>query len=306
MPAPILKRYVQYLRLERGAGPNTLDAYTKDLQKLLNYYSDEGIDFRTVTLTQLDHFAGWLLDRGITQRSIARVLSGVRSFYRFLCLENEIEQDPTELLESPQRSQHLPEYLSLQEIDDLLSKIDQSTPEGARDHALIEVLYCCGLRVSELIGLTFDDLFLDEGYIHVHGKGNKDRLVPIPESAKRELAKWFEVRRHIKIKQGEEQFVFLSPARGRRLSRITVFYNIKLYAAKAGITKEISPHTFRHSFATHLLQGGANLRVIQALLGHESIRTTEIYMHVDRQQLREEILMHHPRNIKENLFETHH
>lgn len=298
VPAPILRRYMTYLRLEKNFSGNTLEAYQQDLQKLLNYYSEQGIDFRLVTLEQLDHFAAWLMDLGITQRSVGRILSGVRSFYRFLTLEEEIPSDPTELLESPKIGKHLPEVLSMEEIDAIESVIDLSKDEGVRDRAIVEVLYSCGLRVSELCELKFSDLFLNEGYIHVHGKGNKDRLVPISHTAVRELERWFETRKSIAIKTGEEDYVFVSPARGKHLSRITVFYNIKQYAQAAGIRKNLSPHTFRHSFATHLLQGGANLRAIQAMLGHESISTTEIYMHVDRQHLREEILMHHPRNIK--------
>ncbi len=287
-----------YLRLEKSFSINTLDAYRTDLQKLLNYYSDHGIDFRTVSLEQLDHFAAWLIDKGITQRSIGRILSGVRSFYRFLVLERELETDPTELLESPRLGKHLPEVLSIGEIDAIEAAIDLSRNEGVRDYAIVEVLYSCGLRVSELCNLKFSDLFLSDGYIHVHGKGNKDRLVPISHTAIDRLKAWFEIRLSADIKPGEEDFIFISLARGKHLSRITVFYNIKQYAALAGITKNLSPHTFRHSFATHLLQGGANLRVIQAMLGHESIGTTEIYTHIDRQHLREEILAHHPRNIK--------
>ncbi len=294
----ILRRYVQYLRLEKSFSDNTLDAYCKDLQKLLNYYTDHGINFREVTLEQLDQFAGWLLDKHITQRSIARILSGVRSFYRFLVLEDEMKNDPTELLESPKIGKHLPQVLSIQEIDAIIEAVDMTRPEGLRDRTIIEVLYSCGLRVSELCNLKFSDLFLEEGYIHVLGKGNKDRLVPISSTAINRLRDWFVQRQKVVIRPGEDDYVFVSLTRGKHLSRITVFVNIKQYALKAGITKEISPHTFRHSFATHLLQGGANLRAIQAMLGHESIATTEIYMHVDREHLREEILLHHPRNIK--------
>lgn len=294
----ILRRYVQYLRLEKSFSDNTLDAYCKDLQKLLNYYTDHGINFREVTLEQLDQFAGWLLDKHIAQRSIARILSGVRSFYRFLVLEDEMKNDPTELLESPKIGKHLPQVLSIQEIDAIIEAVDMTRPEGLRDRTIIEVLYSCGLRVSELCNLKFSDLFLEEGYIHVLGKGNKDRLVPISSTAINRLRDWFVQRQKVVIRPGEDDYVFVSLTRGKHLSRITVFVNIKQYALKAGITKEISPHTFRHSFATHLLQGGANLRAIQAMLGHESIATTEIYMHVDREHLREEILLHHPRNIK--------
>ena len=294
----IIRRYIQYLRLERSYTPNTLDAYIKDLQKLLNFYADEGIDFRKVTLEQLDLFASTLRDLDIQPRSIARILSGVRSFYRFLTLEKEIPTDPTELLESPQIGQHLPEVLTVEEIDRIEEAIDVSLPEGVRDRAIVEMLYSCGLRVSELCSLKMSDLYVKEEFMRVHGKGRKERLVPIGSRALGELQKWFEVRQGIRIKQGEEDFVFLSTRRGSHLSRITLFVYIKDYAQKAGIQKKISPHTFRHSFATHLLEGGANLRAIQAMLGHENISTTEIYMHVDTSHLRQEILEHHPRNLK--------
>mgnify|MGYP003296082078 CR=1 FL=1 len=277
----ILRRYIQYLRLERSYTPNTLDAYLKDLQKLLNYYSDEGIDFRKVTLKQLDGFAKALQGLGVGPRSVARILSGVRSFYRFLTLEKEVETDPTELLESPKLGKHLPEVLSLPEIDAIEAAIDLSKPEGVRDLAIVEVLFSCGLRISELCSLRLSELYLEEGYIRVHGKGRKERLVPIGDSAIDRLRQWFVVRQGCKVKPGEEDFVFVSLRRGKRLSRISLFVYIKEYAAKAGIRKNISPHTFRHSFATQLLEGGANLRAIQAMLGHEDIGTTEIYMHVD-------------------------
>lgn len=295
----ILRRYVQYLRLERSYTPNTLDAYLKDLQKLLNYYSDEGIDFRQVTLKQLDGFAKALQELGVGPRSVARILSGVRSFYRFLTIEKEVETDPTELLESPKLGKHLPEVLSLPEIDAIEAAIDLSKPEGVRDLAIVEVLFSCGLRISELCSLKLSELYLEEGYIRVHGKGRKERLVPIGDSAIDRLRQWFVVRQGYKVKPGEEDFVFVSLRRGKRLSRISLFVYIKEYAAKAGIRKNISPHTFRHSFATQLLEGGANLRAIQAMLGHEDIGTTEIYMHVDKTHLRREILEHHPRNIRD-------
>lgn len=294
----ILRRYIQYLKLERSYTGNTLDAYVKDLQKLLNYYADNGIDFRCVTLEQLDQFSGSLQALGVSARSVARILSGVRSFYRFLCLEKELETDPTELLENPKIGKHLPEVLSLQEIDDIQQAIDVSKPEGVRDNAIIEVLYGCGLRITELCNLKISELYLEEGYIRVHGKGRKERLVPIGGQAVRRLREWFVVRQGTKTKPGHEDYVFVSLRRGTKLSRISLFVYIKGYAEKAGIRKNISPHTFRHSFATHLLEGGANLRAIQAMLGHEAISTTEIYMHIDRSHLREEILEHHPRNIK--------
>lgn len=296
IPPAILRRYVQYLRLEKSFSANTLDAYLSDLQKLINYLEQEGLDFRTVTVEHLDQFTASLLDLGVQHKTTARILSGVKSFYRFLLLEKEIKVDPTELLASPDRGTYLPEVLSLEEIDRIEAAIDQSRDEGVRDHAIVEMLYSCGLRVSELCGLQFSDLFLEEGYIHVRGKGQKDRLVPISESAVQELRRWFVTRQTIAAKPGEEDYVFLSPHRGRHLSRITVFHNVKQHALQAGIEKEISPHTFRHSFATHLIERGANLRGVQAMLGHESISTTEIYLHLDRQHLREEILTCHPRN----------
>lgn len=294
----ILRRYMQYLRLERSYTGNTLDAYVRDLQKLLNYYADVGIDFRHVTLEQLDRFSGMLRDLGVQPRSVARILSGVRSFYRFLVLERELETDPTELLENPQIGKHLPEVLSIQEIDAIEQVIDKSKPQGVRDYAIIEMLYSCGLRISELCNLKMSELFLEEGYIRVHGKGRKERLVPIGEQAIEKLRLWFVEKMRVKAKPGHEDYVFISTKRGTKLSRITLFVYIKDYAERAGIQKNISPHTFRHSFATHLLEGGANLRAIQAMLGHEDISTTEIYMHIDRTHLRQEILEHHPRNIK--------
>ncbi len=294
----ILRRYMQYLRLERSYTGNTLDAYVRDLQKLLNYYADTGIDFRHVTLEQLDRFSGSMQELGVQPRSVARILSGVRSFYRFLVLEKEVETDPTELLENPQIGKHLPEVLSIQEIDDIEQAIDRSKPQGVRDVAIIEMLYSCGLRISELCNLKMSELFLEEGYIRVHGKGRKERLVPIGGQAIEKLRQWFVIRVSVKAKPGHEDYVFISTKRGTKLSRITLFVYIKDYAQRAGIQKNISPHTFRHSFATHLLEGGANLRAIQAMLGHEDISTTEIYMHIDRSHLREEILEHHPRNLR--------
>lgn len=293
----ILRRYVQYLCLERSYSKNTLDAYRRDLQKLLIFYADNHIDYRTVTLEQLDQFAGQLREEGIQARSVARILSGVRSFYRFLTLEKEVEQDPTELLESPQIGKHLPEVLSVEEIDSIISVIDVSKPEGIRDRAIIEVLYGCGLRISELCNLRISQLYLEDKYIRVKGKGSKERLVPIEGVAIDRVREWLVTRMGYKVKPSEEDYVFVSLTRGSRLSRISLFVYIKDYAERAGIKKNISPHTFRHSFATHLLEGGANLRAIQMMLGHEDISTTEIYMHIDKSKLRTEILEHHPRNI---------
>ena len=293
----VLRRYVQYLCLERSYSKNTLDAYRRDLQKLLVFYADNHIDYRTVTLEQLDQFAGQLREEGIQARSVARILSGVRSFYRFLTLEKEVEQDPTELLESPQIGKHLPEVLSVEEIDSIINVIDVSKPEGIRDRAIIEVLYGCGLRISELCNLRISQLYLEDKYIRVKGKGSKERLVPIEGVAIDRVREWLVTRMGYKMKPSEEDYVFVSLTRGSRLSRISLFVYIKDYAERAGIKKNISPHTFRHSFATHLLEGGANLRAIQMMLGHEDISTTEIYMHIDKSKLRTEILEHHPRNI---------
>ncbi len=293
----VLRRYVQYLCLERSYSKNTLDAYRRDLQKLLIFYADNHIDYRTVTLEQLDQFAGQLREEGIQARSVARILSGVRSFYRFLTLEKEVEQDPTELLESPQIGKHLPEVLSVEEIDSIINVIDVSKPEGIRDRAIIEVLYGCGLRISELCNLRISQLYLEDKYIRVKGKGSKERLVPIEGVAIDRVREWLVTRMGYKVKPSEEDYVFVSLTRGSRLSRISLFVYIKDYAERAGIKKNISPHTFRHSFATHLLEGGANLRAIQMMLGHEDISTTEIYMHIDKSKLRTEILEHHPRNI---------
>ena len=295
----ILKKYKSYITLEQGLSNNTREAYLHDVEKLLTYFEDEKIDFLKVELEHFHSFAAARMDVGIGERSIARILSGVRSFYKFLVLDGYLEQDPTELLESPKIGKHLPEVLSVEEIDAIEGIIDVSTPEGQRDRAAIEVLYSCGLRVSELCNLLLSDLYLDEGFLRVTGKGNKQRLVPISERAIRELKSWFAFRNSINIKPGEEDYVFISAARKKHLSRITVFHNIKVYAEQAGIQKTISPHTFRHSFATHLLEGGANLRAIQTMLGHESISTTEIYTHIDRRFLRDQILQHFPRNQKD-------
>ena len=295
----ILKKYKSYITLEQGLSNNTREAYLHDVEKLFAYFEDEKIDFLKVELEHFHSFAAALMDVGIGERSIARILSGVRSFYKFLVLDGYLEQDPTELLESPKIGKHLPEVLSVEEINAIQGVINVSTPEGQRDRAAIEVLYSCGLRVSELCNLLLSDLYLDEGFLRVTGKGNKQRLVPISERAIRELKSWFAFRNSINIKPGEEDYVFISAARKKHLSRITVFHNIKVYAEQAGIQKTISPHTFRHSFATHLLEGGANLRAIQTMLGHESISTTEIYTHIDRRFLRDQILQHFPRNQKD-------
>lgn len=296
----IIIKYRQYLKLEKGLSENTVQAYLTDLDKLMAYLTLEGIDYTEVTLEHLEHFSAGLHDIGIHPRSQARILSGIRSFYQFLLLEDYIEQDPCELLESPQIGKHLPDVLTVEEIDALIGQIDRSTREGQRNCAILEMLYSCGLRVSELCNLKISDLYLNEGFIKVEGKGNKQRLVPISPRAVSELKNYFLDREQGLIKPGYEDFVFISRF-GKNISRIMVFHIIKELAAAIGLKKSISPHTFRHSFATHLLEGGANLRAIQCMLGHESIGTTEIYMHIDRTLLRQEIIEHHPRNRKKDL-----
>ena len=293
----IIKAYQRYLKLQRGYSANTLEAYVRDLQKLLNYLEQEGKHVLEVELEDLQHFAAGLHDIGIHARSQCRILSGVRSFFRFLQLDGYRDDDPTELLESPVLGTHLPEVLSTEEVDKLEASIDLSKWEGQRNKAIIEVLFSCGLRVSELVNLKLTDLYLNEQYVRVLGKGSKERLVPISPKAIHELELWFYSRNELSIKPGEEDYVFLN-RRGAHLTRTMILIMIKQQAILAGIQKTISPHTLRHSFATALLEGGADLRVIQALLGHESIGTTEIYTHIDMSTLRQEILNHHPRNMK--------
>lgn len=297
----ILNRYKQYLRLEKSLSTHTLDAYLRDLAKLLAFLEAENIHFLDVKLENLQTFSASLHDLGICPNSQARILSGIRSFYHFLVLENHLEADPCELLESPQTGFHLPEVLTLEEIDNLIGNIDLSTREGQRNRAILETLYSCGLRVSELCNLKLSNLYLEEGFIKVEGKGSKQRLVPISPRAIRELELYFIDRHTMDIERGYEDFVFIS-RKGRNISRIMVFHIIKVLADTIGLTKNISPHTFRHSFATHLLEGGANLRAIQCMLGHESIGTTEIYTHIDRNMLRSEIIEHHPRNKRKQEF----
>ena len=284
------------MKLERNYSENTLDAYMSDLQKLLDYVGSEGLHVLDVKLDDLRNFVAALVDIGISARSQSRILSGVRTFYTFLILDGYIEDDPTELLEWPKIGEHLPEVLSVEEVDRLEQACDLSKWEGQRNRTIIEVLFSCGLRVSELINLRLSDLFLDEKFIRVMGKGKKERLVPISESAVKELQYWFMDRNLMKIKPGEEDFVFLN-RRGGHLTRMMIFTIVRRLAEAAGIEKTISPHTLRHSFATALLEGGANLRAIQDMLGHERISTTQIYTHIDMHTLREEILEHHPRNL---------
>ena len=296
-PANMVNAYRRYMKLQRNFTPNTLDAYMRDIGKLLHYLMAEGIEPQDARLQDLQAFAASLHDLGVSPRSQCRILSGVRTFYRFLQADGYIADDPTELLESPQTDDHLPEVLTTEEVDRLEQAVDLSKWEGQRNKAIIEVLFSCGLRVSELVTLRLSDLYLDERFVRVMGKGRKERLVPISESAIRQLRLWFDDRCRMDIKPGEEDYVFLN-RRGAHLTRTMILIMIKRLGTEAGIKKTISPHTLRHSFATALLEGGADLRAIQAMLGHESIGTTEIYTHIDTSELRREILEHHPRNLK--------
>ena len=280
--ALIIRKYQQYLKLEKSLSKNTLDAYMTDLDKLLNFLQSENIEISDVCLDDLEQ---------------ARIISGIKSFFHFLIMADYLEADPSELLEGPKIGLKLPEVLTVEEIDSIIAAIDLSKNEGQRNRAILETLYSCGLRVSELTNLKLSDLYFDEGFIKVEGKGSKQRLVPISPRAIKEIKLYFTDRNRGKIKKEYEDYVFLARW-GKNISRIMVFHLIKELAQTAGITKNISPHTFRHSFATHLLEGGANLRAIQCMLGHESIATTEIYTHIDRNMLRSEIIEHHPRNIK--------
>ena len=295
----MLRRYQNYLKLERGYSQNTIDAYSNDLAHLLDYLEQEKVSVLDVTLETLENFVAQLMDIGIGPRSQARILSGVRSFYRFLVLDGYLDKDPSELIESPKLGEHLPEVLSTQEVDMMESVIDLSKWEGQRNKAIIETLFSCGLRVSELVNLKISDLFFDEKFIRVLGKGSKQRLVPISETAIKQIKLWFIDRNQMEnIKPGEEDYVFLN-RRGHHLTRTMILIMVKQYARDAGIKKTISPHTLRHSFATALLEGGADLRAIQEMLGHERIATTEIYTRIDMSTLRREILEHHPRNMRD-------
>lgn len=295
--ADIVRSYMRYLKLERNYSPNTLDAYRSDIQKLIDYLEPSGRSVREVTADDLHCFIATLHDLGVGAVSQCRVLSGLRSLFRFMVLDGYRDDDPTEFVESPKTGEHLPEVLSVDEVDRMEAAIDLSKPEGHRNRAIVEVMFSCGLRVSELIQLRLSDLYMDEQYVRVRGKGAKERLVPMSGRAVSELANWFEWRRLVDIKPGEEDYVFLSRL-GKRLTRTMVLIMVKRLADAAGIAKNISPHTLRHSFATALLEGGADLSVIQELLGHESIGTTEIYTHIDMTKLRRDILEHHPRNLR--------
>jgi len=293
-------RFKQYLQLEKSLSKNTIEAYADDLKKLENY-SETFCNYQSphkFTYKQLQKFIEWVAEIGLSATTQARVVSGIKTFYKFLVLENDIQNSPADLLETPKITRKLPIYLSVEEIDLLLSCINKSLPEGERNYSMLETLYSCGLRVSELTSLKISDLHLPEDYIKVTGKGNKERLVPIGKSAKKLILNYIaNYRNHIAIKKGNEDILYIN-RRGGALSRVMIFYIIKDLAEKASFKKELSPHTFRHSFATHLVEGGADLRAVQEMLGHESITTTEIYTYLDKQFLRDNILSYHPRNKK--------
>lgn len=293
----VMGDYRLYLRMEKGMAANTAEAYGRDAAKLLDYLATAGVGLREVTADTLRYFLGELHDLGIAERSQARIVSGLRSFFRFLSLEDYLRPDPTELLESPKTGLHLPEVLTVGEIDAMISAIDPEKAEASRDRAMMEVLYGCGLRVSELVGLELSKIYADEGYLVVRGKGSKERMVPMSEVAVSAIEDYLEDRSLLDVKPGCGNLLFLN-RRGRKLTRERIFQIVKGLAEAAGIRKNISPHTLRHSFATHLLEGGANLRAIQQMLGHESIATTQIYIHLDRSTLRSDILTYHPRNHK--------
>ena len=288
--------FTTYLKLERSLSSNTVEAYLRDVEKLEQYCEILGRSPETVSTQDLKDFIKWINELGMLAPTQARVLSGIKSFFRYLLLEGRREDDPSSLLESPRMSRKLPDTLSIHDIQSLIDAIDLSKPEGIRNKAILEVLYGCGLRVSELTNLKLSNLYLDIEFIKVTGKGDKERLVPIGSEAIRHLKIYLEeVRVHLDIKHGNQDFVFLN-RRGTVLSRVMVFLIIKDLAEKIGLKKKISPHTFRHSFATHLIEGGADLRAVQDMLGHESILTTEIYTHLDRDYLKEVITHYHPRS----------
>lgn len=300
MPDPsVYKEYHTYLKLEKSLSENSVMAYERDLSKLVGYCSEHGIDPVTASFDDLQAFVFDYFKAAPNARTQSRVLSGIHSFYRFLMYTRRIDSDPSELLEMPKLDQHLPSVLSVEEIDMLVSAIDVSTPEGQRNRAIIEMLYGSGLRVSELVNLRISDMALNEGFMRITGKGSKQRLVPVSDEAKLQFALWLRCRHEsIREQPGQEDFAFLN-RRGHQLTRVMIFTVIKQLCARAGIQKTISPHTLRHSFATHLLQNGADLRVIQQLLGHEDITTTEIYTHLDISDLRDAVLKYHPANRKD-------
>ncbi len=303
-----LKGFSAYLQLERHLSPASVEAYGHDVRLFLQFCAqgngepdeEPKVDFAQISLQQVERFMGYLLDLGMSPTSQARILAGVKSFFNYLVLEKVIEQSPAELVETPKLKRHLPDVLSYEEIEKVFSGIDQSTPEGRRNLAMLEMLYACGLRVSELVSLKISMLYFNDGFIRIFGKGDKERLVPVGHTAMRKVRDYIDLDRcHIEVQKGCEDIVFLNRY-GKNLSRIMVFRLIKKFVAEAGIRKTVSPHTFRHSFATHLIEGGADLRAVQDMLGHESITTTEIYTHLDRRYLQDTIERYHPMNRAEN------
>lgn len=294
-----IKHFVSYLKIEKGLAENSILAYQRDVQKLMDFAVEQHLEVKQLQIGHLKNFLFELNQLGIGARSQARIISGIKQFFLFLLLEDALQNDPSELLEMPQIGRKLPEVLDMEEIDRLIAAIDLSKNEGHRNRAMLETLYSCGLRVSELVNLKFSDLFFEEGFVRILGKGNKERLVPVSPTVEHEIGIYQQfIRRHQHIQPGNENIVFLN-RRGAKLTRVMVFTIIKNLAHEIGLKKTISPHTFRHSFATHLLEGGANLRAIQEMLGHESITTTEIYTHLDQRFMREAILSYHPRNAKQ-------
>lgn len=289
--------FKNYLKLEKGLSDNSIHAYVTDLFKLVQFLRDRGYNFgpEGVTLAHLREMIEWVSNRGISPRTQARIISGIKSFYKFLLIEEKVEKDPTALLEAPKVGRKLPEILSVEEIDTIINAVDTKKPEGQRNKAILETLYSCGLRVSELIDLKISNLFFESGFIKIEGKGSKERLVPISNKAIKEINLYLsEYRRTLKISGAHEDVLFLN-RRGKKLSRVMIFTIIKNITKKLHLDKNISPHTFRHSFATHLIDGGANLRAVQEMLGHESIITTEIYTHLDKEYLKNTIVQYHPR-----------
>jgi integrase/recombinase XerD len=294
-----IKNFVSFLKIEKGLAENSIFAYQNDVSKLYDFALAHRLDVDQLTYEHLKEFIADLYDLGLSARTQARIISGIKQFYGYLMLEDFVKDDPSELLEMPRLARKLPEVMSIEEIDSLIAAIDLSKTESHRNKAIIETLYSCGLRVSELVNLRFSDLFFEEGFIRVIGKGNKERLVPVSPTVEKEIGIYNDhVRRHQTIKPGNENVVFLN-RRGAQLTRVMIFTIIKDLAEAAGLKKSVSPHTFRHSFATHMIEGGANLRAVQEMLGHESITTTEIYTHLDQRFLRDAIISFHPRNMKD-------
>ena len=292
-----IQGFINFMRLERSLSYNSINAYLNDIRKLREYIhtKKEHLLPTQVDMEDLKDFLHWTSELGMSPRSQSRVISGIKAFFKYLLIENYIEKDPTELIESPKIGRKLPEILTVEEIDRIISAIDLSQAEGQRNKAIIETLYSCGLRVSELIYLRISNLYFNKGFIRVIGKGNKERLTPVSQKAIKEINLYLEDRNKLNIDKNAEDILFLN-RRGKQLSRVMVFLIIKKLAEKANITKNVSPHTFRHSFASHLIEGGADLRAIQEMLGHESITTTETYTHIDREYLRTTIIEHHPRS----------